>query len=132
MRSIISTKYSSETEQNNYEVQFKLINTFELTELFKQVRNSKKHPVILIQKLLLNFQTGGKRLSVYYNKGSPLAIEVTNKFHPNFQIPLPAENYDVEEHWKFKIKKIDIEAKKTDRMLTNSVSLLTQLTHVLR
>ena len=85
-----------------------MINTFELTELFKQVRNNKKHPVILIQKLLLNFQTGGKRLSVFFNRNVPLAIEVTNKFHPNFQIPLPEVNYEVEEHWKFKIKKIDI------------------------
>jgi hypothetical protein len=88
-----------------------LINTFELTELIKQVRGNKKHPVILIQKLLLNFQTGGKRLSVFYNKGTPLAIEITNKFHPNFQILLPDSNYDVEEHWKFKIKKVDIETK---------------------
>lgn len=100
--------------------------------MIKSVRSEKKHPVILIQKLLLNFQTGGKQLSVFFNKNNPLAIEITNKFHPNFQIPLPEQTFDVEEHWKFKIKKIDLETKKSDKIFMNTVDLITQLTHLLR
>ena len=84
MKTIIPVNENFDSDVPNYKVEFKLINTFEITELIKQVRSNKKHPVILIQKLLLNFQTGGKRLSVFHNRNNPLAIEVTNKFHPNF------------------------------------------------
>jgi hypothetical protein len=76
--------FETVSEDSNKQVEVKLINTFELTELIKLVRSDKKHPVILIQKLILNFQSGGHRLSVFYNKDNPLAIEITNKFHPNF------------------------------------------------
>jgi len=45
---------------------------------------------------------------------------------------VPEENFEVEEHWKFKIKKVDAETRKSDKLFVNAVSLVHQLTHVLR
>jgi uncharacterized protein (DUF2249 family) len=61
---------------------------------------------MVVQKLLLNFQMGGHLLKIYYHNSDPLITKITNKFHPNYQLPMWKDCFDQEELWKLKIKRL--------------------------
>jgi hypothetical protein len=36
-------------------------------------------------------------------------MEIQNKLYPNFQIPIKSKDFESDELWKFKIRKLNIE-----------------------
>jgi len=49
---------------------------------------------------------GGHLLKIFYNHGDTLIMKITNKFHPNYQLPMRADCFDEGELWKLKIKRL--------------------------
>ena len=92
--------------ETNYMVKFKKMDTKSLIKLIKKVRSGKQMPLTLITKEIRNFDRGGKLLSCYYHHNDTLVMEINNKFFPNHQLQKQEKDWDPEELWKFKMRKV--------------------------
>ena len=92
-------------------------NSFQLSKLLKRTAQTDNR-IFIVQKLILNFTDGGSVLKLYYQAKDlrtvakketqpPLMFKITNKFHPNFQLPIKEEEFDQEELWKFEMRRVE-------------------------
>jgi hypothetical protein len=77
----LNVEMFSEVPETQYMIKFKKIDTEKLTKLIKKVKAKKELPLILIQKEIRNFDSGGKLLSCFHKNS--ITIEINNKFYPN-------------------------------------------------
>jgi hypothetical protein len=57
--------------------------------------------------LLTSFEYGGYILKIFYHHGDTLVFKTKHKWHPNHQMPLPANVFVEDELWKLQTERLD-------------------------